>query len=165
MSGDAGAVKARAVFQVGYVVPDLEAARDYLETTFGIGPWLTIDKPAIDERRYRGTLTPQAYEAVAFAFVGDLQIELMQPVVGPSAFEEFLNGNPNGGFHRLAMLVDDYDSAVKAMGGQERVKQSGRVNDFRFAFFEAPPLGGMVEIVQLDDDARQMLANFRNANQ
>jgi len=153
-----------AVFQVRYVVPDLEAARAYLEGAFGIGPWLTIPKTRIADRTYRGKPTPHAYEAVSLAFVGELQIEIMQPVVGPSIYLDFLKAHPSGGIHHIAMRTADFDAAVAGMGGAEAVVQSGRVGDFRFAFFDAPALGGAIEVVCLDEAAQAMLDDFRQAN-
>jgi catechol 2,3-dioxygenase-like lactoylglutathione lyase family enzyme len=158
------ATRPAPVFQVGYVVPDLEAARDYFETRLGIGPWRTTPRPPVVDRTYRGTPTPDAYEAASFAFVGDLQIEIMQPVVGPSIYQDFLEEHPQGGVHRIAILVDDYEAGVEALGGPGEIAQSGRVNDFRFAFFDAPALGNFIEVVYLDEAAKAMLATFREGD-
>lgn len=154
----------QVIFQVGYVVPDLEAARSYFEERLGIGPWRTIPKPQIADRTYRGTATPDAYEAVSLAFVGDLQIEIMQPVAGPSVYQEFLEAHPRGGVHRIAIRTDDYERAVAVMGGADEVVQSGRVNDYRFGFFEAPALGNFIEVVYLDQAAQDMLDDFKRAS-
>ena len=40
--------------QLGYVVPDIEAAMNYWSTTLGVGPWYYNPQVPIKNYRYKG---------------------------------------------------------------------------------------------------------------
>jgi methylmalonyl-CoA/ethylmalonyl-CoA epimerase len=63
----------------------------------GIGPWrvYTFDSTTVTDRSYRGAEVDYAIK-VCFADVGDLAVEIMQPLYGPSIFQEFLDEHGEG---------------------------------------------------------------------
>lgn len=149
-----------SIFQVGYVVPDIASARRYFESNFGIGPWLDPPKPTLEDRMYHCEPNPEADDEVSFAWVGDLQIELVEPVAGPSVFTDFLAENPQGGMHHFDWLVDDFDGSVAALGGIEAAAQSARIGDMRYAIFDTPGFGGMVELLYMDEATKKLFGDF-----
>lgn len=147
--------------QVALVVPDLEAtARAYWER-LGIGPWsvYTYGPPLVTEMTYRGRR--QDYRMrLAFARCGELQLEVIQPLAGPSIYDEFLTRQPEGGLHHVAVLVPDLDAASQTMAARGYVMiQSGRGygahGDGGYAYFEMPGvLAAILELIELPSERR-----------
>ncbi len=152
-----------AIRQIGYVVPDLDAAiAPWLE--LGTGPWLTIRDMPQHGCRYRGEPCDPTI-SVAFSSSGPLQIELIQPHGDtPSIYREFLDAGHTG-FHQLAWWTTDFDALL------DRAEAAGWATVFsgdaggvtRFAYFEpAPSVATIVEVMELND-ATQGLADVVDA--
>ncbi|WP_294567705.1 VOC family protein [uncultured Arthrobacter sp.] len=73
----------------------------------GIGPWrvYTFDSATVTDRTYHGEAADYAIK-VCFADVGDLAVELMQPLYGPSIFQEHLDKHGEG-VHHLAFDCEE----------------------------------------------------------
>ena len=126
----------RKVLQVGIVVKDSEAtARRYWEE-FGIGPWrfYTLDPSNTPGMTFRGKPVKHAFRA-ALANIGEVMLELIEPLEGSSVYAEHL-ATRGEGLHHLALEVEDYDRAcedLKSRGYEEL--QHGRpyeVNDYSY---------------------------------
>lgn len=90
------------VVQVGWVVKDLDRVVDYWEK-LGVK---NIRRPGVMEFpdvTYRGKKTPISMK-MAFADIGGVQIEWIQPVNGKSDYDEFLERHDDG-IHHLAFAV------------------------------------------------------------
>jgi catechol 2,3-dioxygenase-like lactoylglutathione lyase family enzyme len=143
------------IAQVAFVVRDLDAKMSAYWTDFGIGPWsvYTFAPPRVQDMTYRGQRQDFSMR-VAFAMCGDTQIELVQSLTGPNAYEEFLRHCGEGVQH-LGVHVTDMDAATESMrqlGYQ--VVQSGRgygvQGDGAFSYFAtADRIGTLVELIQL----------------
>lgn len=103
--------------QLAFVVPDLQKEMQrYISA--GVGPFFEmkeINPPA----RYRGERHDPVITAV-FGYSGDTQIELIQQHDDtPSAYKEYLDRQPNGGFHHVAFTcsTDSFDDALRTAGG------------------------------------------------
>ena len=139
----------RKVLQVGLVVRDLEATAQRYWEQFGIGPWRihTIDPANTLSMRYRGRPVQHAFRA-ALANIGELTLELIEPLHGESVYNEHLQ-RLGEGLHHLAFGVDDYENArqqLQARGCSEL--QSGRpydVNDYAY-FDTSEALGFVTEL-------------------
>jgi catechol 2,3-dioxygenase-like lactoylglutathione lyase family enzyme len=108
-------VTCRGINQVALVVEDLELVAENYWTIFGIGPWQIFnwEAPLVYDRKYRGK-NAWAREKIALAQVGKVQLELVQPVDGPSIYRDWLDEHGEG-LHHMNFLVDDVDEAVAAM--------------------------------------------------
>ena len=104
--------------QQGYVVPDLQAAMRHWIAR-GIGPFFLEELrgySGID----RGLETTFDLDA-AFAYSGDQQIEVIQPLgSSTSIYSRFLEDHPTGGLQHLAVWVDDIDETLK------RIEREGK---------------------------------------
>jgi hypothetical protein len=105
-------------YQVGIVVRDLAAAMHAYGRPAGAGDvwrvW-TYDGAVLRERRYRGAA---GTFAMRIALGGtDPQLELVEPLAGPSVYHEWLEAQAGGGLHHLAFRVDDIEAAIAAMAG------------------------------------------------
>ena len=126
---------------VSIVVPDIEAAARMLADRFGL---------AVGERM----INEQQGVRLAYIELAGGKIELMQPSRPDSSIAKFLERNPKGGIHHLALSVDDIEqtahtlsaSGVRLLGdGQPQHNVAGE----RIAFIHpADFLGALVELEQ-----------------
>jgi hypothetical protein len=140
------------IFQIGYVVRDIEVAMDHWVRVLGVGPFVFKPDVTFAETSYRGTKTNGMMSAVAHAFSGDLDIELIQQVSDtPSIYRDFLDEFGEGMQH-LGVLVDNWDAQMELAGEQNLTPlQAGRTREgVRFAYFDnaAHHPGTMIEFIE-----------------
>lgn len=105
------------VIQMAYTVRDLDAAIDYWIKYLKVGPWFRLDHWTGTNAVYRGTAS-QADMAIAMAFSGHMNIELMQPNDRhPSVYREAIE-KKGYGFHHFGRASDDIDRDVGVLEGQ-----------------------------------------------
>lgn len=100
--------------QVGVVVADIEATVKVLTEVFGLGPFRVFDWPSEDrgdlKRWYLGE--PRDFCAkMAFTEIGNIELELIQPTKGRSAWADFL-AEHGPGIHHIRFNVDEYEPVV-----------------------------------------------------
>lgn len=142
------------IFQVAYVVPDLEASVIHWTSVMGVGPFFLFPLPLpFDWLEVRGAPvandTPM-FAGVAISFSGETMIELIQPGSAPSPYREFLDAGRQG-VHHLGTYTQDYDgqmAAARAAGIS--VAAEGRLPLSRFAYLDTDQLfaGTMIEIIE-----------------
>ena len=142
--------------QVGFVVPDLDAALQSW-CSLGVGPWFTVRDLQQTDCRYRGELCEPTL-SIAFANSGPLQLELIQQHGDdPSIYREFLAAGREG-FHQLAWWAVDFVAVRrKADDAGWPVVFSGDSGDVRFVYFELDTaISTVVEVMELNDSSRGM---------
>ena len=123
--------------QLGYVVPDIEAAMEYWSKTLGVGPWYYNPRVPIVNYRYDG----QSYEphnSVALANSGFVQVELIQTRNDvPSMYRDFLQAGRTGLQH-VAYWTENFDADLaRARAAGFEVCMSGEVGENGlFVYFE-----------------------------
>ena len=65
------------LLQIGFVVPDIEAAMQHWAERLGVGPWYYIERLDVPDFEYMGQPSPVEL-SLALANSGDMQIELIQ---------------------------------------------------------------------------------------
>jgi len=136
--------------QVAVVVRDIErAARAYAEV-FGVDvPEVhitdTADKTNI---RYRGRPT-EARAKLAFIKAGSIVLELIEPVAGPSTWQEFLDEHAEG-VHHIAFRVQGMDEVLTFLQGKGiPAVQRGEYTGGRYAYVDATAaLGVTLELLE-----------------
>jgi methylmalonyl-CoA/ethylmalonyl-CoA epimerase len=93
--------------QVGFVYKNLEAAMELYAPMFG--PFEVQEYGSFDYE-YRGAVEP-AELRIAFGKSGDIEIELIEWVAGPTPHKEFLDQGREG-MHHLRFRVDNVDAKV-----------------------------------------------------
>jgi methylmalonyl-CoA/ethylmalonyl-CoA epimerase len=145
-----------AVHQVGVVVADLDAAVAAHSNMCGCttGEWRfdTFGRDSVEELTVRGE--PAAF-SMRLAFHGSApELELIEPLAGPSIYAEWLAAGA-GGLHHLAVAVTSLERATAAMerAGFATLQAgygfapAGRGG---FAYFDtAASLGYVIEAVEL----------------
>lgn len=137
--------------QLGIVVEDLDSAMARYSAVFACGPWSvwTYGPGFLSESRFRGE--PGRF-SMRLALAGsEPQLELIQPLAGPSLYHEWLDAH-GPGLHHVGMRVPDLDAGVRDMG--RRVLQSGRGygldGDGGFAYLDtADDLGVILELIEV----------------
>jgi methylmalonyl-CoA/ethylmalonyl-CoA epimerase len=105
--------------QIGIVVRDLERSTQALGELFGIGPFRFIEWPNRPDSKYwfRGT-EERIKIRQAFAQVGPLELELIQPLEGErNAYREFLDSK-GGGIHHVLFEVEDMEVVLEGLAGR-----------------------------------------------
>jgi methylmalonyl-CoA/ethylmalonyl-CoA epimerase len=97
------------VIQLGIVVKDLEKTVERL-TALGIGPFKRSSLPPEREEWFRQKRMYADFK-FASAYIGDMQIELIEPVSGDSPHKEFLETKGEGIQH-IACAVKDLRKEV-----------------------------------------------------
>jgi hypothetical protein len=98
--------------QVAYVVPDIDAAVQHWHDEYGVGPFLVCRNEApMANAYYRGTRMQETRINTAFAYVGDIQLELIE-LIGdtPSHYQEALD-RKQAGVHHYGVCVEDFAAA------------------------------------------------------
>ncbi len=150
------------LFQIGYVVPNLDAALAHLNTKLGAPRFMVLREIVVENGWFRGA-PATINHSMAFGYVGDVQFEVIEPVSGKSTYSEFLDRVPAGGVHHLGYSVEDYDAATADLLGRGyHAVQRGTFGDTKFGYFETADDPGVVtEIVYLDANVKGMFANIK----
>jgi catechol 2,3-dioxygenase-like lactoylglutathione lyase family enzyme len=133
------------ISQIGIVVRDLQKAVDNYRATLGIGPWMTmkLEPPLLADVTMRGKPV-EASMVAAIAQSGSIQLELIQPLEGPSIWKEFLEEKGEGQ-HHVQSPVKDSDATLAAFRNiGVDVLMSGRIGDNVFYYMDTEPLLGTI---------------------
>ena len=131
------------VYQLGYVVRDVEATCKHYQSIFGIGPFDIIDEVDMDGAILRGRPVNTRIK-VALGKSDKVEIEFIQPLQGKNPYTEFLETRGDG-IHHLGFMVDDMEPWFKEFAdiGLELVFHHDMVV-VDFAYFDASFLGGLM---------------------
>lgn len=133
--------------QVCIVVMDLDKTIEYCSSVLGIGPFRRMEV-SLSEAQCHGKPLELTLK-LAFARMGEMQLELIQAEPGENIYWEFLQKHGEG-LHHLGFHIKDlkYELAQFLKKGFE-VVQSGNADGVSFAYLQAPLLGGIIiELIQ-----------------
>ena len=130
------------VIQMAYTVADIRQAIAFWVRDLRVGPWFLLDHFTGDHPVYRGAPS-QADVAIAMAFAGHMQIELIQPNDDrPSVYREAIERGGHG-FHHFGRATEDIDRDIAALEAQGYV----------VAFRAGVPTGG--DVAYMDGGAER----------
>ena len=144
-------IKLGDVLQVGLVVRDLKKSMETYWTLLGISPRkiYTYAPPMLCEATLRGTRTEYSMR-IACAQAGPTQLELIEPLNGPSIYKEHLAAKGEGLHHiqsRIESNIQDVLAAFAARG--IGVLMGGKFGEGEFYYLDTEPtLGVIYEIFQ-----------------
>ena len=108
-------IQLKRLVQIGIVVADRDRTARLLTSLFGIGPFRFVEWPDRPESRY---YYRDAEEHIrikqAFVQLGDVEMELIQPLEGRNAYQDFLN-QTGGGIHHVLFEVNDIDPIIREL--------------------------------------------------
>ncbi len=139
------------VLQVGLVVRDLRKSMAAYWSLLGIGPWkiYTYAPPALRETTVRGVATPYSMR-IAHAQAGPTQLELIEPLDGPSIYTEHLAAKGEGLHHIQSRVERDIGDVLAAFASRGiGVLMGGKFGEGEFYYLDTEPtLGVVYEIFQ-----------------
>ncbi len=138
------------VCQVGIIVRDVEKASKAWAEILGVPvPQWRMTGPADESHiRYRGQAT-EARAKLAFFNLGQVQLELIEPVGAPSTWAEFLEQHGQG-IHHIAFRLKGMDEAlVRLEAHGVPLVQRGDYTGGRYAYVDGvPELGAILELLE-----------------
>jgi methylmalonyl-CoA/ethylmalonyl-CoA epimerase len=135
---------------IGVVVRDMNKTIDRLNA-LGIGPFKPRILPPDAQEKYRGKpFIPSKRVAIQITQIGNMELELIQPIDGESPHQEFLDEKGEGIQH-LGFIVDNLEEDVNCLTAEgsnvlltSQFKGGGGV-----AYLDLDVAGLIVELVQL----------------
>lgn len=147
---DRGSIGTRVVCQVGLVVRDIERVIAAYSRVFGVPrpACIVTDEPEMAHTHYRGQPT-DARAKLAFFDMGQVTLELIEPIGGPSTWQEFLDEHGEG-VHHIAFTVQDTDRVVAFLEQNDiAVIQQGDYTGGRYTYVDsAADLGVILELLE-----------------
>jgi methylmalonyl-CoA/ethylmalonyl-CoA epimerase len=110
-----GGIQLKRAVQIGIVVADRDGTAQLLTSLFGMGPFRFVEWPDRAESKYyyRG-VEEKVRIKQAFVQLGDMEVELIQPVEGRSGYKDFLD-ETGGGIHHVLFEVPDIDPVIREL--------------------------------------------------
>jgi catechol 2,3-dioxygenase-like lactoylglutathione lyase family enzyme len=140
----------RVIAQIAIVVHDIEAAVERYSRIFGVEKPPVIITDAYEQARtsYHGKPT-EARAKLAFFKMGQVEIELIEPIDRPSVWGDVLDQRGEG-VHHLAFWVEDTDGALRHLGEHGiQPTQQGQFTGGMYTYVDSQPqLGVMLELLQ-----------------
>jgi catechol 2,3-dioxygenase-like lactoylglutathione lyase family enzyme len=134
------------LIQVGVVVKDLDKTVERL-LSLGIGPFTQMHIPDDAEQWFRGKPLDAKFK-ISGAKLGEIMLELIQPLEGKSPHQEFLDSQGEGIQH-IAFAVDDLDREVAKLTKQgASILLSANLRDVRVAYLDLGVGGLIFELMQ-----------------
>lgn len=138
------------VCQVGLIVRDVERSAEAFSRILGLPlPEISItDAPEFSKATYRGEPT-EARARLAFFDLGQVQLELIEPVGAPSTWNDFLEEKGEG-VHHIAFTVADTDQVTGGLGEQGiDVIQQGQWSTGQYTYVDtSSKLGVILELLE-----------------
>jgi methylmalonyl-CoA/ethylmalonyl-CoA epimerase len=137
------------MMHVGMVVKDMNKAIERF-SALGIGPFKPRILPADAQETYRGKpFIPTKRVAIQITQIGNMELELIQPIDGASPHQEFLDQKGEGIQH-LGFWVDNLDDSVKNLTkeGSSILLTSQFKGGGGVAYLDLDAAGLIVELVQ-----------------
>jgi methylmalonyl-CoA/ethylmalonyl-CoA epimerase len=134
---------------IGVVVRDMNKTIERL-AALGIGPFTPRVIPPDARETYRGKpFVPGQRVTIQITRIGNVELELIQPISGESPHQEFLDRKGEGIQH-LGFIVDDLEEDVKRLTGEgsEILLTSEIKGARRVAYLDLGVAGLIVELVQ-----------------
>jgi len=143
-------LNSRVVTQVGIVVRDIDRTTKAWAGLLGVEApkWSLTDPVETGHTKYRGQSTT-ARAKLAFIDLGQVQLELIEPVGGPSTWKDFLDRNGEGVQH-IAFLIRDMDGQMRILERQGMpAVQRGDYTGGRYGYIDSnSKLGVMLELLE-----------------
>src|SRR5688500_789020 len=99
-TNSASAFLAANLEQLAWVVNDINAAEKYFVNTLGVRQFVKLENVRSEDTQ--GTYSGKAGNFcfhLYLAYLGNMMVELIQPISGQSIYTDFLKKRPEGGVH------------------------------------------------------------------
>jgi catechol 2,3-dioxygenase-like lactoylglutathione lyase family enzyme len=137
-------------FRVGYVVRDLDQAREWFQRCVGVRNFINSEV-TLPAGRLKFEGEPAAADirlkvaAGRIGSSGQYELQLVEPLSGDNPYSRFLERH-GAGIHQIGFFAPDFDQAVSpllAAGPPQMEFHGGGLNT---AYFHSPPLGSLIQV-------------------
>ena len=154
------------VRQTAYIVADIESAIEDWARQMHLGPFaLCREIQPLAGSRYRGEPAGEVTMNVAFAYIEDLQLELIEQVNDtPSMYREAIEKRGYG-HHHYGFCVEAFDPAYDRAVAEdfEAVVDAGAKGFARMSYVESKSIPGLVcEVIEWNDFTRPYFDGIRS---
>lgn len=145
--------------QIGILVADLDAAMRAARDLAGLAPWMVYQMSAAAARTWEYRGRPGTFSMRAALHGEGPQVELVQPLTGPSIYDEWIAERGHG-LHHIAFFVDDLAVSARDMEAAgftviQRGTGHGLAGDGGHAYFDTlATLGVLVEAIERPRERR-----------
>ena len=156
----------REVFQMAYLVNDLDASMQRWSDVHGAGPFVVTMHHRTDTFTYRGT-TQEADVSYAFGYLDNVMLQfIVQHDDTPSIYREMYAAGEEG-FHHTAYLVHDFEAEYQRLVGLGYAPACRLYADnVDAAYFDTKSMnGGFTEIHGDPPNILGAFATWRRAHQ
>jgi methylmalonyl-CoA/ethylmalonyl-CoA epimerase len=144
--------KKRKIHQIAWVTRDLEKSMKAWVDNLKVGPWevLTFTEKTLNYLDVDGKRVTEPFKfLIGISWIGEIQVELIQPVYGPMIYEAFIQKHGEGLHHfKERISQDDIEGVLKEY--QEKgieVTQTGQFKeDFHYYLNTEPKLDFVLEL-------------------
>ena len=165
------------IFQLGYIVPDVDASMRFYAETMRIGPFTCNRGFKAPDGWYRGS-TDMPQLTIAHAYSGRLFIEFIQQHDDtPSVYKEYIDKFGYGLHHYgIAVAPEDYDETLErfyslgfeniftdTLPGNVRIRYIGPKTDAGLEKLRSEAGVGYLECVEVKENQEAMFAGMRDA--
>ncbi len=147
--------------QTAWVTNGLEATETALTGLLGVKKWVRLPGIHFAPESCSYHDAPADFVAnISLSYLGDMQLELIEPVRGPNIYSDFLQSS-GPGLHHICVeadTLDDFDAVLASATEQgATVPQQGVMpGGLRFAYLSAPQYGvPFVELAHFSSEMRQ----------
>lgn len=157
------------IFQLAYVVEDIDAAMAHWTQVLGVGPFFKFPLPLTPEWLELDGVRTDNYDILseaALAQSGDLQIELLVPGSAPSPYRDFL-AEGRQGLQHVGIFADDYDAQMEdARAKGIGVAMEGVLPISRFSYLRTDSqfAGTMVELIEAQPEMHELFGTIAEAS-
>lgn len=146
--------------QIAWVTSDLDATEKALTGLLGVRKWVRMPHVhfAPDTCSYRGE--PADFVAnISLSYLGDMQLELIEPVRGQNIYSDFLHDS-GPGLHHICIEAENTERFAEMLSdatgcGAAVVQQGVMPGGMQFAYVSAPEAGvPFVEIAHISPEIR-----------
>jgi hypothetical protein len=150
------------VFQMAYVVEDIDASMRRWIEYLNVGPWFLLESFTGERPTYRGEPS-EAEVALSMAFAGHMLVELIQlKDEQPSVWREGVE-RLGYGFHHFGVGTRDYDAEIArhASDGHELAFECAVPTGGRVGYVDTTgKLPGYLEVIEMDAPTEATFTRF-----
>jgi methylmalonyl-CoA/ethylmalonyl-CoA epimerase len=128
----------RKIFQIAWVTWDLEKSLKAWVANLKVGPWkvFSFTDETVKNLKVDGRPVTEPFKfLIAISWIGDMEVEIIQPVYGPTIYEKFLKEKGEGLHHIKEKIGEgDFDAVLADYKSRDiAVTQTGQFfADFHF---------------------------------
>ena len=142
----------RKIYQIAWVTRDLERSMKAWVENLKIGPWqvLTFTDQSLKYLKVDDKPVTEPFKfLIGISWIGEMQLEIIQPVYGPTIYQAFIDKHGEGLHHIKEHIGDDaMESVVQDYGDKGiGVTQTGQFEtDFHYYLDTEPKLDFIYEL-------------------